>query len=157
MIKVGLFLSTNFNADEPLMQRYRDALEQVRIARDYGFASVAIGQHFLTEYQKLQPVPMLARLAPESGGMKLITGVLLTPLFNPVYTAEEMATLDVITEGRLIVGMGVGYRDVEFESFGVQKTDRAARFAEHIEVVKRLRSEERRVGKECRSRWSPYH
>ena len=138
MIKVGLFLSTNFNADEPLMQRYRDALEQVRVARDYGFASVAIGQHFLTEYQKLQPVPMLARLAPESGEMKLITGVLLTPLFNPVYTAEEMATLDVITEGRLIVGMGVGYRDVEFESFGVQKTDRAARFAEHIEVVKRL-------------------
>jgi alkanesulfonate monooxygenase SsuD/methylene tetrahydromethanopterin reductase-like flavin-dependent oxidoreductase (luciferase family) len=142
MIKVGLFLSTNFNADDPIVLRYRESLEQVRMARDYGFASIAIGQHFLTEYQKLQPVPMLARLAPESGDMKLITGVLLTPLFNPVYTAEETATLDVITEGRLIVGMGVGYRDIEFESFGVRKTDRGARFAEHIEVVKRLWTED---------------
>jgi len=138
MIKVGLFLSTNFGGDEPIQLRYRDALEQVRVARDYGFASIAIGQHFLTEYQKLQPVPMLARLAPESGDMRLIVGVLLVPFFNPVYVAEEMATLDVVTEGRLILGVGVGYRDVEFEAFGVRKTERGARFAEALEVVKRL-------------------
>jgi alkanesulfonate monooxygenase SsuD/methylene tetrahydromethanopterin reductase-like flavin-dependent oxidoreductase (luciferase family) len=138
MIKVGLFLGTNFGGDEPLPVRYRDALEQVRIARDYGFASVAIGQHFLTEYQKLQPVPMLARLAPESGDMRLVVGVLLLPFFNPVYVAEEMATLDVVTEGRLVLGVGVGYRDVEFEGFGVKKSERAARFAEGLEVVKRL-------------------
>ena len=138
MIKVGLFLSTNFGGDEPIQLRYRDALEQVRVARDYGFASIAIGQHFLTEYQKLQPVPMLARLAPESGDMRLIVGVLLVPFFNPVYVAEEMATLDVVTEGRLILGVGVGYRDVEFEGFGVQKAERGARFTEALEVVKRL-------------------
>lgn len=138
MIKVGLFLSTNFGGDEPIQLRFRDALEQVRLARDVGFASIAIGQHFLTEYQKLQPVPMLARLAPESGDMRLIVGVLLVPFFNPVYVAEEMATLDVVTEGRLVLGVGVGYRDVEFEAFGVRKTDRAERFMESLEIVKRL-------------------
>ena len=138
MIKVGLFLSTYFGADEPLLVRYRDVLEQVRVARDYGFASIAIGQHFLTEYQKLQPVPMLARLAPESGDMRLVMGVLLVPLFNPVYVAEEMATLDVVSGGRLVVGVGVGYRDVEFEGFGVRKSERAARFVEALDVVKRL-------------------
>ncbi len=142
MIKIGLFLNTNYGAEEPHLLRFRQALEQVRVARDHGFASVAIGQHFLTEYQKLQPVPMLARLAAESGDMRLVTGILLLPLLNPVYVAEELATLDVVTEGRVIMGLGVGYRDAEFEAFGVAKAERGARFAEALEVIKHLWTDE---------------
>jgi alkanesulfonate monooxygenase SsuD/methylene tetrahydromethanopterin reductase-like flavin-dependent oxidoreductase (luciferase family) len=59
------------------------------MARDYGFASVSVGQHFLTEYQKLHPFPVLSRLAADSGDMRLLPGILLLPLFNPVYIAEE--------------------------------------------------------------------
>ena len=142
MIKIGIFLNTNYGADENVAVRFREAAEQVRMARDYGFASVCVGQHFLTEYQKLQPVPVLARLAEDSGDMRLLPGILLLPLFNPVYVAEEIATLDVVSGGRVIFGLGVGYRDVEFEAFGVKKTERGARFEESLAVVKRLWTED---------------
>ena len=135
MIKIGIFLNTNYGADENVAVRFREAAEQVRMARDYGFASVCVGQHFLTEYQKLQPVPVLARLAADSGDMRLLPGIVLLPLFNPVYVAEEIATLDVVSGGRVIFGLGVGYRDVEFEAFGVKKTERGARFEESLTVI----------------------
>ena len=142
MIKIGIFLNTNYGADENVAARFREAAEQVRMARDYGFSSVCVGQHFLTEYQKLQPIPVLSRRAAESGDMRLLPGILLLPLFNPVYVAEEIATLDVISGGRVILGLGVGYRDVEFEAFGVQKKERGARFEESLEAIKRLWTED---------------
>ncbi len=138
MIKIGIFLNTMYGPDENVAARFREAAEQVRMARDYGFSSVCVGQHFLTDYQKLQPIPVLSRLAAESGNMRLLPGIMLLPLFNPVYVAEEIATLDVVTGGRVIFGLGVGYRDVEFEAFGVRKMERGARFEESLEVVKRL-------------------
>jgi alkanesulfonate monooxygenase SsuD/methylene tetrahydromethanopterin reductase-like flavin-dependent oxidoreductase (luciferase family) len=142
MIKIGIFLNTSYGADEDIATRFREAAEQVRMARDYGFSSVCVGQHFLTEYQKLQPIPMLSRLAVESGDMRLLPGILLLPLFNPVYVAEELATLDVLSGGRVVFGIGVGYRDVEFEAFGVRKTERAARLEESLQVIKRLWTED---------------
>jgi alkanesulfonate monooxygenase SsuD/methylene tetrahydromethanopterin reductase-like flavin-dependent oxidoreductase (luciferase family) len=142
MIKLGLFLNTNYGPDEDVRARYREALAQVRAARDYGFSHICIGQHFLTEYQKLQPVPLLARMAGESGDMRLLLGIMLLPLLNPVYVAEELATLDVVSDGRVIFGAGVGYRDVEFEAFGVKRVERGARFQEALEVVKRLWTED---------------
>lgn len=142
MIKIGIFLNTNYGPDEDVRARVREALEQVRAARDYGFSHVCIGQHFLTEYQKMQPIPLLARMAGESGDMKLLLGIMLLPLLNPVYVAEEVATLDVVSDGRVIFGGGVGYRDVEFEAFGVKRTERGARFQEALEVVKKLWTED---------------
>jgi len=142
MIKIGIFLNTNYGADENVAARLREAIDQVRMARDYGFASVCIGQHFLTEYQKMQPIPLLSRLAAETGDMRLLPGILLLPLFNPAYVAEELATLDVLSGGRLLFGIGVGYRDVEFEAFGVRKTDRGARLEESLEIIKRLWTED---------------
>jgi alkanesulfonate monooxygenase SsuD/methylene tetrahydromethanopterin reductase-like flavin-dependent oxidoreductase (luciferase family) len=142
VIRIGIFLNTNYGAGENVAARFREAAEQVRMARDYGFSSVCVGQHFLTEYQKLQPIPVLSRLAAESGDMRLLPGILLLPLFNPVYVAEEIATLDVISGGRVILGLGVGYRDVEFEAFGVQKKERGARFEESLEAIKRLWTED---------------
>src|SRR5262249_61310750 len=58
-------------------------------------------------------VPLLARLAADAGPMQLITSVVLLALLNPVQVAEDIATLDVMCEGRLVFGIGLGYRDVE--------------------------------------------
>ena len=60
-----------------------------------------------------QPFPMLARLAPETGAMRLKTSVLLLPILNPVEVAESVATLDHICHGRLDVGVAIGYREAE--------------------------------------------
>jgi len=92
MIKLGIFLNTNYHAADDVAARFREAVEQVRLARDCGFSSVCIGQHFLIEGQKLQPIPLLSRLAPETGDMRLLPGILLLPLFNPVCVASSSAT-----------------------------------------------------------------
>lgn len=101
-------------------------LATARAARDAGYAAVVAGQHFLAG-SYLQPLPLLARLVPETGSMRLVAGVLLMPLLHPVVLAEELATLDVLSGGRLVIGAGQGYRDHEFDAFGVPRAERLRR------------------------------
>jgi alkanesulfonate monooxygenase SsuD/methylene tetrahydromethanopterin reductase-like flavin-dependent oxidoreductase (luciferase family) len=81
---------------------------------------------------------MLARLAPETGKMRLLTGILLLPLHNPLQVAEDTATLDHISKGRFVMGAGLGYRDTELEAVGATRKDRVPRLTESIELMKRL-------------------
>ena len=91
------------------------------MARDKGWDSVFTGQHYLNEgnNQQLQIVPFLTRLMPEAGEMTTGLGILLLNLHNPVYTAETVASLDVIARGNFVFGVGLGYRDTEFDAFAV--------------------------------------
>jgi alkanesulfonate monooxygenase SsuD/methylene tetrahydromethanopterin reductase-like flavin-dependent oxidoreductase (luciferase family) len=72
----------------------------------------------------MQTLPALARLAAEAGTMRVGATVILLPLLNPVDVAEQVATLDVITEGRFVFGVGLGYRDEENEAFGIAPGER---------------------------------
>jgi hypothetical protein len=101
----------------------------VRLARDRGWDSLFSGQHYLNEgnNKQLQTVPFLARLAAEAGEMTIGLGILLLNLHNPVYVAETVATLDVIARGNFIFGVGLGYRDIEYDAFGVPKGERVRR------------------------------
>jgi alkanesulfonate monooxygenase SsuD/methylene tetrahydromethanopterin reductase-like flavin-dependent oxidoreductase (luciferase family) len=122
-----------------MTRRVADLVEQVRLAREAGFSTITVAQHYLASpLQMLQPLPLLARLAAESGEMRVATCILLLGLLHPVDVAEQVATLDVITGGRVRLGVGLGYRDEEFDAFGVPRQRRLARFVENLEVVKRL-------------------
>jgi alkanesulfonate monooxygenase SsuD/methylene tetrahydromethanopterin reductase-like flavin-dependent oxidoreductase (luciferase family) len=77
-------------------------------------------------------VPFLARLAAVSGEMTIGLGILLLNLHNPVYTAETIATLDIIARGKFVFGVGLGYRQVEFDAFGVPKGERVQRFENYL-------------------------
>lgn len=127
-----------------LQQQWQMHLEQFRAARDAGFDIFSWGHHYLIHpFQHFQPLPVLARLAAEPGDIKLATGVLLLPLLNPVDVAEQIATLDHISHGRVILGVGLGYRIEEFEAFGVALAERRARMDEGLALIKRLWTEER--------------
>lgn len=126
-----------------LQQQWRNHLEQFRASRDAGFDIYAWAHHYLIDpFQHFQPLPVLARLAAEPGDMKLATSVLLLPLLNPVDVAEQVATIDHISEGRLILGLGLGYRPEESEAFGTSLAHRAARNSEALELMVRLWTEE---------------
>src|SRR5262245_50938972 len=108
-----------------------------------GFAWVSIGQHWVSHPTIWpQPMPMLARLAPETGSMRLKTSVLLLPILNAVETAESIATLDHISHGRLDVGVAIGYREKELEAAGLARKDRTRRLEESLALMKRLWSGE---------------
>ena len=143
-MKVGLFVTNQQTLDTDMVSALDDQFAMVRAARDRGWDSLFTGQHYLNEgnNKQLQSVPFLARLAAESGEMTIGLGILLLNLHNPVYTAETVATLDVIARGNFIFGVGLGYRDVEFDAFGVPKGERVKRLEEYLELVQRLWTEE---------------
>jgi len=128
MVQVGLLLSDVPTSVSP-SQQFRDVLRIVEAAQANDFTYIAIGQHFLYgDLRWLQPVPLLARLAAEVGpDVRLVTQIMIAPLYHPVLLAEEIATLDVVTEGRLVFGAGLGYRPEEFGYLDVPFAQRAAR------------------------------
>ena len=137
-MRYGLFLSAQHPAETDPGRALAELLEQVAFVREHGFHSVFAGQHFLSApYQMLQPVPLLARVAAAADGLTVGAGVLLLPLLNPVETAEHAATLDVITGGRFVLGVGLGYRPEENEAFGITER-RVAVFREKLDLVRRL-------------------
>ena len=143
-MRVGLYLSLEHGRRDDMAARLRDLCELVRTARDAGFELLLAGQHFLVpQFQYLQPEPVLARIAAESGDMEIGTDILQLPLLHPVQVAETAATLDQVCGGRFTLGVGLGYRPVEYESLGIRRQDRLARFIEGIELIKRLWTEDR--------------
>lgn len=138
-VSFGLYLENLHPRGEDLHQRLREHREQIALARDAGFTSLVIGHHVLTQpIQMLSPLPHLASLTDCSGTMKLCTGVLLLPLLNPVLLAEDLATLDWLCGGRLIVGVGLGYRTVEYKVAAIEPADRVSRFTEAVEIMRRV-------------------
>ncbi len=99
-----------------------------------GFELVYQGQHYLTRpYQQLQAMPLLARLSAEAEGMEMVA-TQLVPVHHPVDLAERVATMDVITGGRFVLSAALGYRDEEYQAFGVDRRRRVSRFMECLEV-----------------------
>lgn len=143
-MKVGLFITGQQHLDRDMVKAFDDQVAMVHHARDAGWDSLFSGQHFLNEgdNKAFQLVPLLARLMAESGDMTTGLGVLLLNLHNPVLTAETVATLDILARGNFIFGIGLGYRDVEFDAFGVPRGQRVARFEEYLALVKRLWTED---------------
>lgn len=143
-MKVGLFITNQQTLDTDMVQALDEQIQMVHLARDFGWDSLFSGQHYLNEgnNKQLQSVPFMARLVPEAGDMTVGLGVLLLNLHNPVWTAETVASLDVIAKGNFIFGVGLGYRDVEFDAFDVPRGQRAKRFEEYLQLVQRLWTED---------------
>src|SRR5215510_2200635 len=142
-MKFGLIVSKQHPAGVSMVERFREHIEQVQMARDAGFDLIVMGQHYLsTPFQEIQTLPSLARLAAEAGTMRVGATVLLLPLHNPVDVAEQVATLDIICEGRFIFGVGLGYREEEYEAFGIEGKERVPRFLESLQVIRRLWTED---------------
>lgn len=120
-------------------------LRKVEAAQRAGFTYLTIGQHFLYDgYRWLQPIPLLSRLAAElDEHVRIGTTVLVGPVHHPVILAEELATLDIVTRGRLIVGIGTGYLPAEYEAMGVPFQRRYRMLEELIEVMSKLWSQDR--------------
>src|SRR5499427_6274579 len=139
-MRIGLHLTPFWSpTDRHPTQIIDEAIEVVAAAAPMGYAWVSIGHHAVSHPTVWpQPIPMLARLAPETGAMRLKTSVLLLPILNAVETAESVATLDHICHGRLDVGVAIGYRERELEAAGLARKDRTAKLEESLALMKQL-------------------
>jgi alkanesulfonate monooxygenase SsuD/methylene tetrahydromethanopterin reductase-like flavin-dependent oxidoreductase (luciferase family) len=144
MKKVGLYLGTQFPPGVNVASALKEMSEQVRLAKQSGFSSLWVPHHYLTQpMQMLAPLPMLSYLLRDAEGMTIGPNILIMPLLNPVHVAEDAVTLDLLSGGRYVLGIGVGYRDAEFHSFNVPLKERAQRMNESIELMRRLWTEDK--------------
>jgi probable F420-dependent oxidoreductase len=115
---------------------YQETLEQVAWVDSLGFDSVWLSEHHFTDDGYLPALlPMLAALAMRTSRLRLGTAVLLAPLHHPLRLAEDAAVVDLLSYGRLELGLALGYRPDEFALLGVPRAERGRRTDETIEVV----------------------
>jgi alkanesulfonate monooxygenase SsuD/methylene tetrahydromethanopterin reductase-like flavin-dependent oxidoreductase (luciferase family) len=139
-MRIGFHLTPFWSpTDRTPTQILDEAIEVIAAASEMGFDWVSMGQHWISHPTIWpQPFPFLARIAPITGSMQLKTSVLLVPLLNPVEVAENVATLDHLCHGRLVVGVAVGYREPELSVVGLTRHDRGAKLSESVQLMKQL-------------------
>ena len=142
-MKLSLIVRGQHPATDDIEARLGDDLELVRRAEALGFDGVVKGSHYSAHpFQTLQQIPFLAYAAAIAPRLRIICGLVLLPLHKPLDLAEQLATLDILSRGRLVFGCGIGYRDVEFKAFDVPRAGLGARFEECLIAVKRLWTED---------------
>lgn len=126
------------------------AASVARAAEAAGFESVWTAEHVVLPEPQVPPSPVpadtrfldpavaLAYLAAHTRTIRLATGIVILPQRNPLVLAKEMASVDVLSGGRLILGIGAGYLQPEFEALGIPFEDRGERTDEYIEAIRAL-------------------
>lgn len=122
---------------------YREALEEVTRAEELGFESVWMEEHHsVTNHYWPSPLPVLAGFATRTTRMRLGTDILVAPFYHPVRLAEDAAMLDVMSGGRFVLGIAIGYKPDEFALYGAELEKRGARFEEQLAIMKALWTQE---------------
>ena len=136
-MKFGLHYQLPCSASQSPVQRYRDTVEQAVYAEALGFESVwPVEQHFISDLSILSaPLLFLAAVAERTRTLRLGIAIILLPLSHPLRIAEEIATLDVLSNGRVEFGIGRGAIPAHFGGFGVPQSERRDRFLEGLEIV----------------------
>jgi probable F420-dependent oxidoreductase len=135
-MKVGLFHTVQWPEGSGQADRYRQSLEQATLSEELGYDSVWFTEHHFFRHGIVSDsISVLAYLAARTSTLRLGTAVSVLPLHNPVRLAEATATLDVLSGGRLELGIGKGYQTGEFKGMGVDIEHREERFAEALEII----------------------
>lgn len=144
-MKIGIFgINVGICADPDA------AMEVAELAEELGFDSVWTGEHVVLPDPQRSPSPappltpllhpstVLAYVAAATDELLLGTGITLIAQRNPLVLAKEMASLDILSQGRLIMGVGAGYLKAEFDALGIPFAERGRRTDEFIEVLREL-------------------
>src|SRR3974377_2260373 len=123
--------------------RLQEDLDAAKRAEELGFDCIGKGSHYSSHpFQYIQQIPYLCQVALVAPKLRVVPGVVLLPLHSPLHVAEELASLDVMSGGKLGFGAGIGYREVEFRAFGTTLKQAGRRFEECLTAVKRLWTQE---------------
>lgn len=136
--RLGFF--TRLLEDAPADQRYRFALEQIQAAETHGFDSAWVAQHHFSAAEGGLPSPLvlLAHVAAQTSRIRLGTAIITLPMENGVRVAEDAAVTDVLSGGRLEIGLGSGGNPKSFPAFGTSFDARREVFADNLAAMKTL-------------------
>lgn len=127
----------------PFSTLYEELLEQIEYAEALGYDSVWLTEHhFVADGYTPSVLPLAAAIAARTSRIRIGTWVLLLPLHHALRVAEDAATVDIISTGRFMLGLGLGYRIEEFEAFGIPRQHRRRLMDEGVEIIKRAWTED---------------
>jgi probable F420-dependent oxidoreductase len=144
-IGIGLF-TTQLPPGGPRThaQEYREIIDLVRLAETIGFDSAWVSEHHGSSDGYMSSLlPTLAAFAAATERIELGTGVMLAPFHHPLRLAEDAATVDLLSGGRLLLGLGLGWREEEFRMFGVPVAERVRRTVETVDILRKAWTGER--------------
>ncbi|WP_437882359.1 putative FMN-dependent luciferase-like monooxygenase [Pseudomonas sp. LRF_L74] len=135
--RLGFF--TRLLDEAPAGERYRLATEQIIHAEAHGFDTAWVAQHHFHEHEGGLPSPfvLLAHVAARTQRIRLGTGVITLPLENAVRVAEDAAVFDLLSAGRLELGLGTGGTAESFAAFGLRSEERALVYSDHLALLRR--------------------
>jgi len=134
----GLWYDFRNPAGVPFESFYDAALEQIEWAEGLGFETVWLTEHhFIADGYTPSPLVIAAAIGARTRSLRIGTNLMLLPLHNPVRLAEDAATLSLLTHGRFDLGVGLGYREIEFEAFGRSLRNRPSLAEEGADVIRR--------------------
>jgi alkanesulfonate monooxygenase SsuD/methylene tetrahydromethanopterin reductase-like flavin-dependent oxidoreductase (luciferase family) len=123
----------------PWAEHYAEVLDVIAWSEQAGFTNAWIPEHHLAEDGYIpSPMVVMSAVAARTKTLKIGGGIALAPLYHPVRFAEDTAVLDIISNGRVEMGLGIGYRSREMAAYGVDLKTRGKLFDEWLEIVTRL-------------------
>src|SRR4051812_43174143 len=127
----------------PSRDLYRETLDQIVYAEELGFDDIWLSEHhFVPDGYLPSCLPMAAAIAGRTERVSIGTNILLPHFHHPIRLAEDCAVVDLLSSGRFILGVAVGYRLEEFGPFGIDRRRRGSITEEAIEVLRRCCTEE---------------
>jgi alkanesulfonate monooxygenase SsuD/methylene tetrahydromethanopterin reductase-like flavin-dependent oxidoreductase (luciferase family) len=145
MLKIGLMQDFRNPREwqRPNAELYRAILDQIVRAEELGYDNVWLTEHhFADDGYNPSLMPTAAAIATRTHRIRIGTFVLLLPFQHPVKIAEDATCVDIWSDGRFDLGVGQGYSYKEFNALCMRREERSARFAEGVEILKRLWTEE---------------
>lgn len=142
-MKFGIMIRGQYPQGDDMRVRLKEDLDTARRAEALGYNSILKGSHYSSHpFQSVQQIPFLAQVAALCPKLRIVAGVVLLPLHKPLDLAEQLATLDIMSDGKFVFGVGVGYREVEFQAFGTTMKELGPRFEECLTTIRRLWAED---------------
>ena len=145
MIKLGLYSPVaNPPRGDDLDRCFAEAVAEAELAEACGFHGFFFGEHH-QDRDGFLPSPLVAcaAVAARTKTIQIGTSVVLLPLHHPLRVAEDVATLDIVSGGRVAFGVGLAYQEADFKAFGLEKRHRVGRFEEALEILDKSWSGER--------------
>lgn len=140
-MRFGLILVPAVKAGAP--EPFDNLLEQIEYAEELGYDSVWLTEHHFSDYGRAAVPALAGNAIARTRRIRVSTAIAVLPFHHPINVAEDWATLDHLSKGRVDLGVGRGNQPAEFAGFGVPMDEANERFEEALEIIRRAWTEER--------------
>src|SRR4030081_389850 len=136
-MRFGTFHLVGSPAMAPGAPLFGETLAHITLADELGFECVWVAEHHFSNYgYSANPLLLIARASATAPRVRFGQAVIVTPFWHPLRLAEDIALTDLLTGGRLEIGLGRGYQPLEFRGFGSEQADSRATFEEQFELMR---------------------